>query len=96
MFRREARGQRLGVIRRNVFPLASCPWPLAWLLCDFATNRHEYCGLTFCKAASRRSWRSGVANDLALHEIDDQLGDVGGMIGHPFEVFGNETQANSA
>jgi len=27
MFGREARGQRLGAIRRNVFPLASCPSP---------------------------------------------------------------------
>jgi hypothetical protein len=37
-----------------------------------------------------------VANDLAFYEIDHQLGDVGGMIGHPFEVFGNEAQANGA
>ena len=43
-----------------------------------------------------RSWRSGMTDDLALHEIDDELGDVGGMIGHPLEVFGNETQANGA
>jgi hypothetical protein len=44
-FGREARGQRLEVTSGNVFSLASCPSPLAWLLCDFATNRHESFGL---------------------------------------------------
>ena len=50
----------------------------------------------FCKARLWKVLGSGMANDLALHEIDHQLGDVGGMIGHPFEVFGNEAQANGA
>ena len=37
-----------------------------------------------------------MADDLAFHEIDDQLGDIGGMVGNPFEIFGNEAQANGA
>jgi hypothetical protein len=57
-------------------------------------NLWDQHGVTFCKAGSGRSRGSGVTNDLALHEIDYQFGDVGGMIGHPFEVFGNEAQAN--
>ena len=59
-------------------------------------KRNDQQGLLLCKSVCGRSWRSGVANDLALHEVDHQLGDVGGMIGHPFEVFGNEAQADSA
>jgi hypothetical protein len=46
MFGREARGQRLGVIRWNVFSLASCPLPLTWFQCDFSPNRHKQRGLT--------------------------------------------------
>ena len=57
-------------------------------------NLKDQQGSTFRRVVSGRYWRSGVANDLAFHEIDHQLGDVGGMIGHPFEVFGNEAQAN--
>jgi hypothetical protein len=54
-------------------------------------KRKDQQGLTFCKVVSGRCWRrSGVTNDLALHEIDHQLGDIGGMIGDPFEIFGNE------
>ena len=59
-------------------------------------NLKDQKGATFCKTVSGRSWRNGVANDLTLHEVDHQLGYVGGMIGHPFEVFGNEAQANGA
>ncbi len=39
----------------------------------------------------RRRW-GRMANDLAFDEIDYQLGDVGGMIPHPFEIFSDETQ----
>jgi hypothetical protein len=39
----QARGAGLVVIRRNAFLLASCHVPLAWLLCDFATNlKNQY------------------------------------------------------
>ena len=47
------------------------------------------------KDSGRERW-CRVANNLALYEVDHQLGDVGGMIGHPFKVFGNEGQTNSA
>ena len=36
----EARGEQ-----KNFFPLSSCPLPLVWFLCDFATNRLEECGI---------------------------------------------------
>jgi len=66
MFRREARGQRLGAIRRNVFPLASCPSPLAWLLFGFATNPRELCGLVSQSASGirkKRHWPSTIPAD---------------------------------
>lgn len=56
----------------------------------------EYCGLAFCEVDGGGAWWSSMANDLTLHEIDHQLGDIGGMIGHPFKIFGNEAQTNSA
>ena len=59
-------------------------------------NLKDQQGLAFCKAVCGRSGRSDVANDLALHEIDYQFGDVSGMIGHPFEIFGNKAQPNGA
>ena len=84
---------------REFFGVEPVP-PRGWHLYDSSRrgkinrNLEDQHGVTFYKAGSGRSCGSGVTNDLALHEIDYQFGDVGGMIGHPFEVFGNEAQAN--
>ena len=40
MFGREAQGQRLGATRKNGFPLASCPLPLAWFLLEIFRQRY--------------------------------------------------------
>ncbi len=38
--------------------------------------------------------RHHMADDFALHHIHHQFGDVGGMIGNPFNILGNKRQAN--
>ena len=73
-----------------------------WLNRDFSlrlSQKHQpedQRGLTCCEVDFGGARWNGVANNLAFDEIDDQLSDVGGMIGYPFEVFGNEAQANGA
>ena len=90
--RQDVRDRRDSKFRKpRTADLELSPVSLVPLFSQLSRVLGEYFGLTFCKVVSGRCWRrSGVANDLAFHEIDHQLGDVGGMIGNPFEIFGNE------
>src|ERR1700730_11764260 len=35
---------------------------------------------------------SGVSNVLPLHDVDDVLGDIGGVVANAFKVFGGKNQ----
>src|SRR5204862_46530 len=59
-----------------------------------------FCRLWMLSSPPTRRWpqvesaaiHGGVADVLALHDVDDVLGDVGGMVADAFEIFCGENQ----